>query len=212
MNRHRLNVSIIHALFVLIVLLGQGYFAGAEFPAPQAVDAAPTFTFSQFAPGAPIRFVAYGDSRFTIPSVTKGVDPRIRKWLAEKVAEEKPQVLLLTGDTPFTGARAEDWQDFQDETASWRSDSILVLPTTGNHETYGGEKQGIANYLRNFPEIEDHRYYSALLGNVEVISLDCASASGKSTAQGDWFARQLGHVPAQVQFFVHPLSPAVDGG
>ena len=64
----------------------------------------------------------------------------------------------------------------------------------------GARSRGIANYLKNFPEVEDHRYYSALLGNVEVISLDCTSASGRSTAQGDWFATQLSHVPAHVQF------------
>lgn len=192
---------------LLLWILSRALLSWASTPGAVPVDSNPTITFSnptitfsQFVPGTPIRFVVYGDSRFTNPAVTRGTDPRIRKWLAERVAQEHPEVLLLTGDTPFIGANARDWQDFQDETASWRANSILVLPTTGNHEIYGGAKEGITNYFKNFPAIADHRYYSALLGSVEVISLDCNSASGKATPQGDWFATQLSHVPRQVQF------------
>lgn len=135
----------------------------------------------------PLRIVAYGDTRFTDPSITSGTDPRIRKWLAERIAEVDPQVLLITGDTPFTGAKDDDWREFQKETAGWRAEHILQLPTIGNHETYGGER-GIVNYLKNFPQLAGHRYYSALLGNVEVISLDMTSGDDRPTAQSAWFA------------------------
>lgn len=190
-----------HICCILLILAFSNCLAlGASSPHPSDPDAGPTFTFSRFEPGAPLRLVVYGDSRFTNPSVTHGTDPRIRKWLAERVAEEHPAVLLLTGDTPFTGANPDDWKDFREETASWREQSILVLPTTGNHETYGGVAEGIANYLKNFPEIADHRYYSALLGDVEVISLDCTSAAGKSSPQAEWFATQLAKLPGQVKF------------
>lgn len=165
-------------------------------------DPNPTIVFSQFAAAKTIRIVAYGDSRFTDPSVTSGTNPRIRKWLAERIAEEKPDVLLLTGDTPFTGAKAADWQEFQDETAGWRAGHILELPTTGNHETKGGVEQGIANYLRNFPEIAGHRYYSALLGNVEVISLDCTQDTWDTSAQARWFGTQLDHLPREAEFLL----------
>jgi hypothetical protein len=140
--------------------------------------------------------------RFTNPSVTEGTNPRVRKWLAERVAEDHPRVLLLTGDMPFTGGKAEDWQIFQQETAAWRDQQILTLPTLGNHEVYGGVAQGIANYMQNFPEIDGHRYYSALLGNIEVISLDSTSGGGPATPQGQWFANQLVNVPKQVQFLI----------
>lgn len=146
--------------------------------------------------------VAYGDMRFTDPSVTSGTNPRVRKWLAEQIAREHPQALLLTGDMPFTGASAADWQNFQQETAGWRAGHVLELPTIGNHEVYGGRKQGIANYLANFPQIAGHTYYSALLGNVEIIALDCTGSSGYSAPQTRWFAAQLDHLPAQVDFLV----------
>ena len=163
---------------------------------------APTLVFPQFKPGEPERLIAYGDMRFTDPRVTKVTDSRIRSWLAARVGEEHPQILLLTGDMPLNGGFVRDWQAFQEETVSWRTNHILVLPTTGNHEIYGGMTQGIKNYLDNFPEIERHRYYSALMGNVEVISLDCTSGASPSTPQGRWFASQLSHLPDQVQFLM----------
>jgi hypothetical protein len=187
--------------WALVLILLDGVWTYAAGPTPLVPpNSNPTFTFSQFSSGSPIRFIAYGDMRFTNPTVTDGTNPRIRKWLAQRVAEEHPQVVLLTGDTPFTGGSDADWQDFQDETLAWRSQGILTLPTLGNHESYGGFQQGIANYLKNFPQIEGHRYYSALLGDVEIISLDCTSGASASTLQGEWFAAQLGHLPRQVQF------------
>jgi acid phosphatase type 7 len=170
-------------------------------PSPEVVaDSQPTLIFTQFKPGAPMHLVAYGDMRFTSPTVTSGTNPRVRKWLATRVAEDRPSVLLLTGDMPYTGAKDEDWQVFQQETSPWRDQHVLRLPTLGNHEIYGGAAQGIANYFQNFSEIEGHRYYSALLGSIEVISLDCTSGSGAATPQGQWFANQLAHLPRQVQF------------
>jgi hypothetical protein len=144
--------------------------------------------------------VAYGDMRFTDPAVTSGTNPRVRKWLAEKIADEHPQALLLTGDMPYKGATAADWQVFQNETARWREEHILQLPATGNHEVYGGAAAGIANYLANFPAIASHRYYSALLGSIEVISLDCTLSTTPASPQGRWFAAQLNHLPHQVEF------------
>jgi acid phosphatase type 7 len=183
----------------LLVLTGALKY-GAAAPPAGSPDPNPTFTFSQFQPGALIRLAAYGDTRFADPSVTSGTNPRIRKWLAQRIAEEHPSVLLLTGDTPYTGSKAADWSDFQDETAGWRANRILVLPATGNHEVREAAGQGIANYMRNFPQISGHRYYSALLGNVEVISLDCTSETGANSAQSAWFGAQLAHLSRQVQF------------
>ena len=77
-----------------------------------------------------------------------------------------------------------------------------MLPTTGNHEVYGGRDQGITNYLDHFPEIERHRNYSALIGNIELISLDMNSEGTNTDRQVVWFGQQLEHVPAQVDFLM----------
>ncbi|HEY3628963.1 MAG TPA: metallophosphoesterase [Terracidiphilus sp.] len=175
----------------------------AGIPAPPAkADASPTMVFNEFTVGAPLRLVAYGDMRFTNPSVTSGTNPRVRKWLAEKIASEHPQAILMTGDMPYTGSDPADWKVFQDETSRWRAQHILQLPATGNHEIRGDRIKGINNYLANFPSIGKHRYYSALLGSVEVISLDCSMASTPTSPQSKWYADQLNHVPPQVEFLV----------
>jgi hypothetical protein len=174
--------------------------ATANTAPPSSPDPVPTVVFRQFTPGAPLRFVAYGDMRFTNPERTSGTNPRVRKWLAEKIAAERPQALLLTGDMPYTGSDPADWKVFQDETRGWRDQHILQLPAIGNHEIRGDRAQGIENYLANFPAIARHRYYSALLGNVEVISLDCTMTAVPSSPQARWFAAQLSHIPPQVEF------------
>ncbi|HKD60197.1 MAG TPA: metallophosphoesterase [Terracidiphilus sp.] len=166
----------------------------------EKIDVNPTFTITRYSPGSPIHMVGYGDMRFTDPSVKVGTNPRVRKWLAERVGEENPEVLLLTGDMPYIGGTDADWQVFRDETASWRRNQVLQLPTIGNHEVRGGFQRGIANYLQNFPDIKGHRYYSVLMGSVEVISLDMTTPSGGTSTQATWFAAQLDHLPKQVEF------------
>jgi len=113
---------------------------------------------------------------------------------------EHPDALLLTGDMPYTGANDGDWQVFRAESASWWTNGVLVWPTIGNHELKGNVGNGITNYFKNFPEIEGHRYYSVLMGSVEVISLDMSSPSGGASPQAIWFAAQLDHIPKQVEF------------
>jgi acid phosphatase type 7 len=184
---------------MFISLFACAFLLSATAEPPETIDVNPTFTISKYQHGSPIHMVGYGDMRFTDPSVKIGTNPRVRKWLAQRVAEENPEVLLLTGDMPYTGASDADWQVFRDETALWRKNQILQLPTIGNHEVRGGQ-QGITNYLQNFPEIGGHRYYSVLMGSVEVISLDMTSPSGGTSTQATWFAAQLDHLPKQVDF------------
>jgi hypothetical protein len=167
---------------------------------PEKIDINPTFTIPKYEPGAPIHMVGYGDMRFTDASVKIGTNPRVRKWLAERVGEENPEVLMITGDMPYAGGREEDWRVYRQETASWNRKKVLVLPTIGNHEVRGGVEKGIANYLANYPGLKGHRYYSVLMGSVEVISLDMTSPSGGTSTQATWFAAQLDHVPKQVEF------------
>jgi len=189
------------AVFLFLCLVASSGAAPAKNP-PDPADHRPTLVFPQFEGGQPFHFVAYGDTRFTDPAITTGTNPRIRFWLAKQIAEQHPQAILLTGDTPFTGADPADWKVFQHETESWRSIGAVQLPAIGNHDVHGGAPAGIANYMANFPDVAGNRYYSALLGSVEVISLDFTLPCGPSSYQGRWFAGQLNHIPAQVEFLM----------
>jgi hypothetical protein len=200
---NRAGISLGTLLFFVFLLSAHSERVNSSEPAGRGKsDVRPTFVLPQFVAGQPIHMVAYGDTRFTDPAVTKGTNPRVRLWLAERIAQQHPQAILLTGDTPFKGADPEDWKVFQNETQSWRAIQAVQLPTIGNHEVLGGGPAGIANYMKNFPEISGHRFYSALMGNIEVISLDYTSAYGTASLQGRWFAAQLDNIPPQVDFLV----------
>ena len=95
--------------------------------------------------------VGYGDMRFTDPSVKIGTNPRIRKWLAQRIAEESPEVLLLTGDMPYIGSNDADWQVFRDETAAWRKNQILQFPTSGKSRSANRHSKGIRQLLSKLP-------------------------------------------------------------
>jgi len=75
----------------------------------------------------------------------------------------------------------------------------------------GGAPAGIANYLKNFPEIAGQRYYSALLGSVEVISLDYTSPSGPLNNPGPLVCRSTGSYSCSGGVSDDPLPPPMDG-
>ena len=190
-------------LFILLIVAASSRGSSAQGAASTTKpDPNPTFVLKQFSIGQPIRLIAYGDMRFTDPKITEGTNPRVRQWLAQKIGEEKPQALLVTGDMPYTGEKKADWEEYQRETSSWREGGFPVFPTMGNHEIYHDREKGIANYLDNYPMLERHRYYSAVLGSVEVLSLDMTEPVSARSEQGRWFAAQLEHLPAQVEFLL----------
>src|SRR5882757_527658 len=182
---------------LFVAALTQGVFAqgpGAE------EKGAPTFTVTDLPVGRPLRIVVYGDMRFTNPSNTSDTQPRVRKWLAQKVAEEKPDILLLTGDMPFHGSDPADWKVYSQETAAWTQEQVRVYPTIGNHEGLPDPAKGIANYFAAYPQIEKHNYYSVQLGNVYLITLDSSTFMGGAWPQHRWLQAQLAHIPSSADF------------
>jgi len=182
---------------LFVAALTQGVFAqgpGAE------EEGAPTFTVTDLPVGRPLRIVVYGDMRFTNPSNTSDTQPGVRKWLAQKVAEEKPDILLLTGDMPFHGSDPADWKVYSQETAAWTQEQVRVYPTIGNHEGLPDPAKGIANYFAAYPQIEKHNYYSVQLGNVYLITLDSSTFMGGAWPQHRWLQAQLAHIPASADF------------
>ena len=127
-------------------------------------DGAPTFTVSDLPAGRPLRIVVYGDMRFTDAGNTSDTHPGVRKWLAQKVGEEKPDILLLTGDMPFHGSNPADWKIYSQETALWTQEQLRIYPTIGNHEGLTDPRSGMMNYFAAYPQIDHHRWYSVQTG------------------------------------------------
>ena len=163
-------------------------------------DGAPTFTVSDLPVGRPLRVVVYGDMRFTNPSNTSDTHPGVRKWLAQKVAEEKPDILLLTGDMPFHGSDPADWKIYSQETAVWTQEQLRIYPTIGNHEGLPDPISGMRNYFAAYPQLKNHNYYSVQLGNIYLITLDSSTFLNVGWPQYGWLEAQLAHLPSSVDF------------
>ncbi len=163
-------------------------------------DSGPTFTVSDLPQGRPLRIVVYGDMRFTDPSNTSDTQPGVRKWLAQKVGEEKPDILLLTGDMPFHGSNADDWKVYFQETALWTQEHLRIYPTIGNHEGLPDPRSGMRNYFAAYPLIDQHRWYSVQMGNIYLITLDSSNFLGAGWIQRTWLESQLAHLPPSVDF------------
>ncbi len=185
---------VLHFVLVAACIIAPGLSQNAKD------DGGPTFTVSDLPVGRPLRIVVYGDMRFTNPSNTSDTAPGVRKWLAQKVAEEKPDILLLTGDMPFHGSDPADWKIYSEETAAWTQQRLRIYPTIGNHERLPDPQRGLENYFAAYPQIDHHAWYSVQLGNIYLITLDTSSLLNRGWEQRIWLESQLAHLPASADF------------
>lgn len=161
----------------------------------------PTFTVADAALGKHPTVIAYGDMRFHDPSNTTVANPLARKELVDRIAEEKPSALQLTGDVPYKGSDAADYANYKTESAPWRAAGLRVYPALGNHELSGGAEQGQENWWTAFPELRGKRWYSVALGSrMYLIQLDTLSDLGNGSAQRGWLDAQLKQLPKTVDF------------
>ena len=186
------------------ILLATACIAGTAFTQQTSQggdeEGRPTFTVSDLPVGRPLRIVVYGDMRFTDPANTSDTHPGVRKWLAQKVGEEKPDLLLLTGDMPFHGSNADDWKVYFQETALWTQERLRIYPTVGNHEVLLDPGSGLRNYFAAYPQIDHHDWYSVQMGNIYLITLDSSSVLSIGRAQRTWLESQLAHLPSSADF------------
>ena len=120
---------------LLLLLLFVPYARTAHAQAATELSK-PTFVVPEIRPDADLHLVAYGDMRFTQTGNDSDTNPRVRKWLADRVAQEKPNALLLSGDLPFYGSNPDDWKIYREETAPWKQAGLRVYTTLGNHELH----------------------------------------------------------------------------
>jgi hypothetical protein len=197
-------------------LIGLGLLACSRSAAPMMTAAqanGPDFIRGNRDLSTPLRIVVYGDSRFTDTKETSATNPKVRRWLVEKIAEEKPDAVLLSGDVPWHGGDANDYDEYRMETKSWRDAHLFIFPALGNHEFAGGssEQQCLENWWKAFPELRGRRWYSVQLGDhVYILSLDSNSSLLPGSEQQDWIRAQLEHLPASVRFvFINLHHPPV---
>ena len=167
--------------------------------------------FAQDAPAAlnaevkaPFSLVAYGDIRFMNPSNTKDSDPVRRKMLVQQIANDKPALLLITGDLVANGGAADQWAVFDQETAPLKAAGVKVYPALGNHDLRGDLPVALNNYFQRFPYLARNRYYSVRADNVMIFTLDSAlDTPGGPEMQ--WFDKEIQSLPKEIQFVVVQL-------
>src|SRR5215472_2753582 len=129
----RLLSSLALRLFAAALLLPIPASAACDQPAPDDTQP-PRLVVCNSHPGHPIRFVVYGDTRFTPIPVDDISNSRARQALVRKIAAEHPAAIFIGGDIPFEGAQWRDYDDYLRETERWRDLRIPVFPVLGNHE------------------------------------------------------------------------------
>jgi 3',5'-cyclic AMP phosphodiesterase CpdA len=187
--------------------------------ASQRGESGPTFTVTP--PAGDWTLIAYGDMRFTDPANRGVSDPIARQALVQKIAEEKPDVLLITGDLPHQGGEANDYAVYQQETEPWRKAGIRVFPALGNHELYDPRDRNacnscLENWWNAFPELRGRRWYSIRFGEAYIITLDSTLELTAGAVQSRWLARQLKELPEGVRYVfisLHhpPITDSVPG-
>ena len=169
-------------------------------------DNSPTFRVSQSALSSHVTVIAYGDQRFHDHSNFLIANPKARVALVERIAQEKPDAIQMSGDVPYKGTDPADYDSFRDETKPWRDAHLRVYPALGNHEISGGEQKGVEGWWAAFPELKGMRWYSVALGDrIALIQLDSTSDLTPGSKQGQWLRAQLMALASSVDFVMISL-------
>ena len=104
----------------------------------------------------------HGDTRFTDPSNVTATSPLARAALIARIAEERPDAILISGDVPWHGGEKDDYTRFRSETEVWRSRGLRVIPALGDHEFSQCLPEAcLENWWTTFPELRGKRWYVA---------------------------------------------------
>lgn len=93
----------------------------------------------------PVRFVAYGDTRFHNPKDTEASNPPVRVALVQAIAEVNPAFVCFTRDIVYNGYDADDRKVWDSETSIWRGKKIPIYPALGNHDLQGIPEVALGN-------------------------------------------------------------------
>lgn len=204
--RARTRFGLLAALVLAALLVGGAHFA-QQRASGNAVSAFPllsrpgsTFTVAATALPQHWTLIAYGDTRFTDPANTAVTNPVARRELVARIAAEHPDALLISGDLPYDGSNAGDYQIFKQETAAWREAHLRVYPALGNHELRGEEIREPKNWWAAFPELQGRRWYSVAFGDQYILTLDSDLPLTEGSQQQRWLADQLRQLPKHTRF------------
>lgn len=190
-------------------LIAMGLLSGCTRAALRPADAvtSPTYRLDAASSGA-LRFIAYGDMRFTATAETEASSSTARQALVAQVAAEAPAAVFLNGDLPWRGGAVADYEVMKTETAVWRARGLHVYPALGNHEfAQCPEERCLENWWAAFPALRGRRWYSVAVGSqLLAIALDTDTSLKARSEQRAWLEAQLASLPRAIDFvfiFLH---------
>jgi 3',5'-cyclic AMP phosphodiesterase CpdA len=148
---------------------------------------------AEFCPPASI--VLLGDSRpHAFLELWRNGPRTIREEIIERIARERPALILHSGDLVTSGASSSAWARFDHEMAPLRQAKIPFFPALGNHEYAGKDETALQNFFARFPLLDGRRWYELRMGPVLVLVLDTnwsALSPGLRSEQDAWYWDQL---------------------
>ncbi len=205
MKRFLLAITVLSGLALALIVRAQNAqpsYTAATLPTGDLLsEPGPSFRVNNNDLSGTPSFIAYGDQRFTDPANVKATDPRIRQWLVNRIAEEKPAAVILNGDVPLSGDVKNDYAVFAAETKPWKAAGLRVYPALGNHEFHGDPRNALENWWTCFPEVRNRRWYSAQLGTrVYLLAVDSDTSLLPGSDQARWIEKQIDGLPATIDF------------
>lgn len=176
-------MRLVSALAPLLILL-----ASCRTPAPHAVYPGEVTTDRG-------EFVVCGDTRgWIFGEFWRAPASDERRALFARLALERPDFVVNTGDLVASGGSAADWETFDAETAPLRAAGVAYLPLLGNHDLWPSTEAGLANWFPRFPVLGGRRWYGVRYGYVELVCLDTNESSLTETELAEeqaWFGERL---------------------
>ena len=144
------------------------------------------------------RIILYGDSR---PAVTGEqyfmgrTDPvEERAQIIARVAAEKPDLVVHTGDLVARGSSDDHWERWDETHKPILDAKIPFYPAIGNHEYAGDTKEALVYFRKRFPFLGQCRWYTIKAGPLQFVLLDTNFEELKPPfveAQDAWFLKTL---------------------
>jgi hypothetical protein len=114
-----------------------------------------------------------------------------RRQLVQKIASENPAFVVHLGDMVNDGGDRSEWEYFDRLMAPIERRKVPILPTLGNHETWGD--QGIAEReeFDRFPDLTRGTFYSKVYRGIGLVWLNSNLHGDAAKRQAEWFDEQL---------------------
>lgn len=95
-----------------------------------------------------------------------------REAILNKIAEERPEMLLLVGDQVSTGDDDDDWAYFDRVIKPVNDAKVPVRAMYGNHDYGVDRRRCIRNFSERFPTQSDEPHGVTRLGRIALVTVD----------------------------------------